>query len=330
MRKNVFLLMILSMALSACDNEVAINAPWRETPVIFAVLDLGQDTQVFRIQKTYQNGLNQTTENVAQIADSLYFKNISVKIVNNNIADTSTNYVVFKKSAPQKLPGFFSNKDSSYWSAVINKLFLRKLYTYTLVITNTETGKIYEAVSNVVDTATINRGPTYNPISIDLSNISNPNFSIYVENTGANSAIFDKLLRLNYTEAPVSNPTQTVTKSLDYVLKQAAITGTNAGIISSSVVSKVSYSNFIESSFTKDPTVIRKFSSIEVVVVSANSDYADMLQTNKPSGSIIPKVGQYSNITGAIGIFSSRTITKKEQVFTLATIDLVNTKLLNP
>ena len=85
-----------------------------------------------------------------------------------------------------------------------------------------------------------------------------------------------------------------------------------------------------KNSFKANPSVIRKFVSVEIVVVAANSDYADMLQTNKPSGSIIPKVGQYSNIIDAIGIFASRTITVKQQVMSNATIDLLNNSLLNP
>ncbi len=326
MKNLIIALFAGTVFLSACDNEVDINAPWKETPVIFAVLDLNQDTQVFRIQKTYQNGLNQTTNEVAQIADSLYLKNISVRLINNSRKDT----VSFLKSAPQKLPGFFSNTDSSYWSAALNKIFINKSATYTLLITNTETGKTYRAVSNMVDSAIINRGPTYNPITIDITNVTNPKFGIYVENVGNNTAIYDVLLRLNYSEAPTSNPTQTTIKSLDYFLEQAAAANSTQGRVSSSSVGKENYRDFIKNSFTPNASIIRKFVSIEIVVVAANSDYADMLQTNKPSGSIIPKVGQYSNITDAIGIFASRTITVKQQVMSNGTIDLLNNSLLNP
>ena len=310
---------------SSCDNEVDINAPWRETPVVFAILDLNEDTQVFRIQKTYQNGLNQTSSEVAQVADSLYLKNISVQLINNNIKDT----VSFAKSAPQKLPGFFSNKDSSYWSLALSKAFLNKSSTYTLLITNKETGKTYRAVSNIVDTAIINRAPTYNPITIDLANVSNARFGIYVENTGNNAAIVDVLLRLNYTEAPAANPSQTALKSLDYIVIQST-SNTGQGVVASASVGKENYRDFIKNSFKTDASIVRKFVSVEIVVVAANSDYADMLQTNKPSGSIIPKVGQYSNVSDAIGIFGSRTITTKAQVMNNASIDLINNSLLNP
>ncbi|MFN3445800.1 MAG: hypothetical protein ACK44D_08675, partial [Bacteroidia bacterium] len=100
------------LLLPACDNTLDINAPYRETPVVYAIIDLGQDSQIFRIQKTYQNDVNKTTEEVAQIADSLYMKNITVKVVN---ANNQNLFRDFKRLAPRKEAGFFSNKDSSYW-----------------------------------------------------------------------------------------------------------------------------------------------------------------------------------------------------------------------
>lgn len=325
MKHSIIALLASVLFFSSCENEVDINAPWRETPVVYAILDLKQDTQVLRIQKTYQNSLNQTSNEAAQIADSLYLKNITVQIVNNISKDT----VAFFRSAPQKLPGFFSNNDSSYWSAALNKTFLNRFSTYTLLITNKETGKTYRAISNIVDSAVINRAPTYNPITIDLINITNPRVLIIAENIGNNAAIYDVLLRLNYSESPIGNPSETVVKSLDYIVAQST-TNSSQNVQFSSSIGKENYRDFIKNSFKSDASIIRKFVSVEIVVVAANSEYGDMLQTNKPSGSIIPKVGQYSNVSDAIGIFASRTITAKSQVFNNSTIDLLNNSLLNP
>lgn len=330
MRKVLFIVAGLLLVIVSCKNDVEINAPWRETPVIYALLDMGQDTQIFRIQKTYQNSLNQTASEVAQISDSLYLKNISVKVFNINNTDTSTNYTYFKRTKPLKNPGFYSNLDSSFWEGSIKVIDPKPIYTYGLEVTNTQTGKVYKGLSNLVDTAIINTPPNLTPAKIDLTKMD-AQFFINVANTGKNSKVFDVILRLNYTEAPANNPNATTHKYLDYVLKQTQVVASgNAGTNSNSRVDNKLYLDFIKSRFKTNNIIVRKLRDIEVVVVAGNSDFYELMLVEKPSGSIISKSGQYSNISDAIGIFASRTTTKKKQDPLPQTFDLLNNTVLNP
>lgn len=320
-------LFFVVVVITSCETQVDINGPWRETPVVMALIDYSLDTQIFRIQKTYQNEAGQKREDIAQIPDSLYIKNLAVKIINNN--DTSKHYS-FSRTFPMKDPGFFSNKDSSYWAAYIPKSFFSVYHSYTLLLTNTETGKTYTSVSNLVDTARINRPPNYTPHIIDLTTFTTPTFSLSVESTGFNSYIIDKYFRLKYVEYPLNNPADSTIKYVDFTTYSALKnTTSNAGIPVNSRIDKKGYLDYLTTKISKNNQVFRAFRAVEIVISAANKDFSDMLLTNTPSTSVVPKGTQYTNITNGIGIFASRTNTSKAQIFTPATISYINQSILN-
>lgn len=74
----------------------------------------------------------------------------------------------------------------------------------------------------------------------------------------------------------------------------------------------------------------RTFTSLEYGVVGYNSIFKEMLLVNAPSGSIIPKYGEYTNINNGIGVFAARTYTHLAQTVNSASINMLNTEVLNP
>jgi hypothetical protein len=319
MKNRILTFLTGVLLLAACDNTLDINAPYRETPVVYAIIDMGQDSQIFRIQKTYQNDVNKTTDEVAQIADSLYMKNITVKVVSGNNPNL---FREFKRLAPRKEAGFFSNKDSSYWGQRTTGFFTPGS-SYTLRIKNNETDKEYIATTTATGMANIRFG---SPINF----IESPNgtFSYQVEQIGDNVFIFDLIVRLNYWEInKITNDSSF--RNIDYYLRRDAL---YTSVLNGKVtigVSKQGLLGHFTSNLPVNAAVTRRFNSIESVVIGSNKDYSDMIQTNKPSGSIIPKVSDYSNISNGIGVFASRTITKLKQSVTDQSIDLLNAQVLN-
>lgn len=307
------------LLLTACDNTLDINAPYRETPVVYAIIDMGQDSQIFRIQKTYQNDVNKTTEEVALIADSLYMKNITVKVVN---ANNQNLFRDFKRLAPRKEAGFFSNQDSSYWGQRTTGFFVPGS-RYTLRIKSNETDKEYIATTTATGTANIRLGGAINFIESP-----NGTFSYQVEQIGDNVFTFDLIVRLNYWEINKSTNDSSL-KYVDYYVRRDALYTSVQNGKATIGVSKQGLLGHFTNNISVNAAVTRTFNSIEFVVVGSNSDYNDMIQTNKPSGSVIPKVSDYSNIANGIGVFASRTTSKLKQSVASSSIDLLNTQVLN-
>lgn len=322
MKNWIFGVLLLVVSLSACDNTLDINAPWKETPVVFAVIDLGQDSQVIRVQKTYQNDISRSTNEVAQIADSLYMKNISVRILSNTNPNSFRDLV---RLAPRKDSGFFSNKDSSYWGAYMPNWFTAGA-RYQLKIHSFETGNDYVGFTDMIGKATIN---TY--ATIDLVSTTYLLFMYRVENIGSsNTALLDMMVRLYYNEVSLASPQDTVVKYIDYYVKKGATYSSFASSTFSQGVKKADFLSEIKSSVKRDPSVKRTFKSINYVVIGYNNDYRDMLITNAPSGSIIPKFGEYTNINNGIGIFASRTQTERAQPLNGPSVNELNGIILNP
>jgi hypothetical protein len=328
---KIWILALLSgvLFLGACDNTLDINAPYRETPVVYAVLDLGQDSQIFRIQKTYQNDISKTTDEVAQIADSLYMKNITVKVTNFNNPNLFRDFV---RVSPRKESGFFSNLDSSYWGQNTVRFFNAGA-RYTLRIKSNETGNEYIATTTAVGKANINFG---SELRFELE--SAPTFSFGVLSTttapdlgpglGVNVFVSDAIVRLNYLEVDKAT-NESNQRYVDYYVRRDLLTSTTQGGRFTTSVSKKGLLDFYKANISLNANFERTFQSIEFVIIGSNSDYYDMIQTNKPSGSIIPKVTDYSNITNGIGVFASRTTTKLRQSVSAASVDLINTQVLN-
>jgi hypothetical protein len=70
--KNSFLIVLVALTFSACKNDVNLNAPYKEVPTIYAVLNPNEDVQMIRVNKVF---LSETDANeVAKIADSVNYQ----------------------------------------------------------------------------------------------------------------------------------------------------------------------------------------------------------------------------------------------------------------
>lgn len=65
------LLLIISLTIQSCEDEVDLLAPYQATPVIYAVLDYSADTQFVRVNKTYLGAGD--ANQYAQIKDSVEY-----------------------------------------------------------------------------------------------------------------------------------------------------------------------------------------------------------------------------------------------------------------
>ena len=73
----IFLMFISSMFFSACENEVHINADYKETIVVYALLDPEDTIQYIKVNKAYLNEGIGALE-AAKISDSLYLDSTRV------------------------------------------------------------------------------------------------------------------------------------------------------------------------------------------------------------------------------------------------------------
>lgn len=87
---KLYYLILVFLGFSSCKNEINIAAPWKETVVVYGLLDPGAPINYLRIQKAFldpDGNAFQFTQN----PDSIYPSNLAVKLfvrLNGNIIDT--------------------------------------------------------------------------------------------------------------------------------------------------------------------------------------------------------------------------------------------------
>lgn len=295
---NVFktCILILSIfSLGACKNDIEINAPWKEIPVVYGFLDVNKDTQYIRVQKAYQNSIDLTTAEGAQISDSLYFKNATVEV----------NGVPFTKiTSINKNSGFFASDINFIYQA---KMTLNPNQRYNLKITSGETGLSYTSSTTIVDRA-------------EIMTIS-PNYKLYIRpyqdfnriqfqfKPGARAALYDVAIRFWYKEYPVGNPTNFELKYIDYYLEKNWSVDAVSG--KSYVPTSKEWINYIKGALVVNSNVTREFHRIDYVAIGGSKEMKDIIDLSKPSAVIVQRKTDYSNIENGLGIFSSRSETAK-------------------
>lgn len=300
--RNLLLLIVAGLLLNGCKNELEINAPWVETPVVYGFLDAYKDTQYIRIEKTYQNSVNQTTKEAAQIADSLYFDTLQVRVYSNLNEEYH-----FNKVALPKTPGLFENGTHYIYQCVGFKPGASGIAKkYWLEIKNPKSGKTYVSSStSLVDSTRF--GVAGNIMNITSPDVNGNIGSVYYKTAvGQNAKIYDLFIRLNYQEN-YTNGTS-ANKYLDYFIqKNWEIDNT---IVSYQSIFKArTYVDFLKTSIDSLPTIQdRKYLSIVYYASGGTADLAFLTDLSQPSTTIVPKNTQYTNIPGALGIFSSLSI----------------------
>jgi hypothetical protein len=291
---------------SSCKNDLEINAPWKETPVVYAFIDPNTTTQYFRIQKTYQNSTDLTTAEGAQINDSLYFDTIQVKVTGGNQA-----YTFYKTTTIPKDGGFFSS-GAHFLYACDN---FPGVYdqTYSLTIYSPKTGNSYFASTRCVGASKI----TSLKLNFNATNL----YSSHSIKTSVSqgSSILSQVMRLVYIEY-TKGTTNYDTLSADFTFdpnNQPYNSNTGNFVLLNKI-----FINAIKNVIPdKGASIERQVVGIDFINVGGAKELADLIELSKPSASIVQKKVDYSNISDGLGIFSSRSYKYDTNI---QTFDLIN------
>src|SRR4051812_46051902 len=114
LRHTFFLTLISLLIFSSCKNDLKLNAPYKEYPSIYAVLNPQDGIQMIRVNKVF---LGEGDANkMAQVADSINYPAGELTItlerfINGNkspATPTGDGVIEFHDSIVQTLPGAFN------------------------------------------------------------------------------------------------------------------------------------------------------------------------------------------------------------------------------
>lgn len=86
MKKLLLLLPFVALLIQACSNDFEVTAPWKEVPVVYAILSPGDTAQYIRVEKAFLDPEVSSLE-VAKIADSLYYPANAITVFLERVKD---------------------------------------------------------------------------------------------------------------------------------------------------------------------------------------------------------------------------------------------------
>lgn len=296
-----YLLELLSVLLAtfllfSCSKDFDSNAPYADVTIVYGVLDADQSTNYIKI---YRGFLTEgDAYQAATIYDSLYyFDKIKVeleeyegnRLTNKWELDTTTQF-------PRE-DGDFTTKQLLY----VVPQPLRESATYTLVITNKETGREVKATTNIVGDFEVDQhmGHLLNMI------INNRvRFSFTLPDNGASYQVYQVF---HYIERNKSTGIEVRKNFRRQLISGNITTNENVQYVPSTLYAAIA------SNVEEDPSVDRYItvdSCIQFEIWAVNEDMKNYVIANSTTGSVVTNRLSYTNVEcedgRTAGIFASR------------------------
>ena len=125
--KKVFFAILTLFAFASCEVEFSPNAEWRETPVVYCLLDQDEDTTFVRVQRCFLGEDN--NYHYAAIADSINYPQGALTVIMEewNGQTDADGHMYRAGNAPRRVFGFdyqeMLNKDSGLFYNTIQPVY---------------------------------------------------------------------------------------------------------------------------------------------------------------------------------------------------------------
>jgi len=322
----------LALLLFSCKNDLKLNAPYKEIPSIYAVLNPQDKIQMIRVNKVF---LGEGDANkMAQVADSVNYPagelSITLERFVNGVKSVATPNgnkmeITFRDSVITTEPGAFTTTQRIYVTG--DKLFTTG--NYSLKVKNNRSGNVFTSTTAALDSiSSTGYAPFQNGnywgdpaninflgnkgIFIDYSDES-PTYALRIRPNEA--IIYQTTMRLHYLDSMFTGLVKYA--SVDFAFqrqnaKDAAMLG-NQGPFLSNTFKAVDVLNTVANQMAASSTPVasivgRRMYRIDFIVYCTTQDYVDYLEFSAPSLSIAQEKPLYSNFDGkkALGIFAFR------------------------
>lgn len=293
------------ITLFSCKNDLDINADWKETIVVYGMLNVNDSVQYVRVAKAFLNE-NSSALQVAKISDSLYLDSAMVTL---RSSDNVFNRKLTRVWNMAKDSGLFANdKNPLYRLNTVGSTALDAGKRYILEVFSLKTGNTIRAETNLVGLANI-----LSPFRDSTSNFAvTPEYLTISMRAGTNSFAYDVKMDITYDEFPVNDTFRKTTKVATWnVLTNASSLG-NSNMLYK--IPRLALLQFLRNTITADPGLYHRLKYAGIRVYGGNQLLSDYISVNEPSIGIVQKQAEFSNIQGGIGLFASRCIQKIDKV----------------
>ena len=305
MQRIFLLLLYFNLALFiACSTEVDLTADWKETTIIYGLLNQHDDTHYVKVYKTFLDP-DLKPADMARVFDSLYYKQVDVKmeeIINGQV--TSTRILLADNSIP-KDPGVFA-----YPQQVLYKdtLPINQEAIYRILV-NIPGSNGENKTSVTAETPIVKDFKVSTPLGgTKLSLVSATPYSIKWV-SAENGKVYKLEALVHYSEKNLITTKKVVKEPLKWLIfNRMKSRKANGGESMVFDLNRQNFYNFINAEFETNDEVLRSLDSLTFVFYVGSetlSKYIDvqLAQTGIVQTQIKP---EFTNVEGGIGLFASR------------------------
>ncbi|MGE0561997.1 MAG: hypothetical protein AB7O47_09290 [Flavobacteriales bacterium] len=307
MKKNIIYLIAGLLLLSSCETEIDTLAEYEDITVVYGLLNPNDTTHYIKITKAF-SGEGDATDLANNGSNFNYADGeLNVTIDEYDASD------VFKRSYSLSRTLNEIPKDPGVFDATQNVLYkfiepnLRQDYTYKLKIVNNKLGKEITSETTIANNPLLSNQAQFEVGRIQLANASGGylthTFSITPSiNTGRIKVYFIFNYTEHYTDLTNKN------KQVKISLGEQKTTSLDGGDL---LVFELDGNSFFSALQSSIPATVpnlssRSISNATLEVIAAGADLSTYIAVNEPSTSVNQTKPEFTNLTNALGVFSSR------------------------
>ena len=306
--KATFLLIGCMYFLNSCDNTLNLVEPGADVPVAYALLSSTTDEQFIRVERGFIDPLRPASE-IAQIADSLYYPNAIVRLVNET---QNTSFVLDQVDAKtlgfNRAEGFFLTDPNFIYYHIGSATDFRPGDRVTFELQREEGDEPVTASINLLDTLLIS---TPKP-SANINIPTQADYRIQWANFGNNPAVLYSVnYIIHYEEANLlDEEPEFEPKVIRWRLGEVR----DESILS---IPGIEFYKFMGSNLEKDEKYVRTFEYMDAEFVYSGEElvkYLDFINANTGITSSQP-IPPYTNLSEGLGLIAERNVQYVRNVF---------------
>lgn len=314
MLKQLSLLLLLIIGLSACSNDFDLIDSKNEIPVVYGVLSPFDTAHYIRIERAFADE-NKSAIELAQNIDSLYYNDVDVQLIRKRDNATYTlKRVDGNKEGYKRESGPFINEPNYLYKIKASDINLEKNQVYKLVIKRKDGSIITEAETLVLPQMSFIENRTLFGFPPKFN--ANTAFTVAWSTDGSieNSKMFDIQMLFKIRETPKDgSPEQVIDLTWNIVKNYVPsgnnlIVGSNTAIYRTDATEPLAFYKFLALQFANSKPATRKIESIQIKVTGVGNElYSYYTIGNINTGITGTEVTPtYTNIKNGYGVLSSK------------------------
>src|SRR5690554_1289530 len=307
MLKRIMLLGIGISLLLSCETKFSVNGDYKEQPVVHFLLNQGEDYQFLKLNKTFLKEGN--AKEFAKQAELSYFDEVDAVVEEVIGGNVNRSWTLKDTTITNKKEGAFYGPEQKLYYFKVDaedeneKLNEDALYRLKIDIDNG--AHTVEGSTNLVKGVKIKyplKNMSVRFAEFNVAQNGYRNMPITYDKS-PEAAIFNVKMKIDYKEYQGSN---SEVKSILWNIGERENASPSASSGTFFATGERFY-QLLKKEIPVDENVTRRqLDGLEIILTAGSRDLYTYMLTNEPSSSLAQNKPTYSNVDGALGIFSAR------------------------